>query len=162
VDLLPAERPRNAGCGNNARPEIDMNILIVEARYHPDVTQALVDSATAALEKGGATFERVAVPGVLELPAAIAIAVKSPRPFDGYVALGSVAGHAQTTNMFYAETMRGLVTLSTMGIALGQGIVLASDEGSARDLAMTHDIGGDAARACLALVTFGERLGYMR
>jgi 6,7-dimethyl-8-ribityllumazine synthase len=99
---------------------------------------------------------------VLELPGAIAIAVKSPRPFDGYVALGSVTGHAQTANMFYAETMRGLMALSTLGISLGQGVVLASDEGSARDLAVTHDIGGDAARACLALVTFGERLGFTR
>jgi 6,7-dimethyl-8-ribityllumazine synthase len=139
-----------------------MNILIVEARYHPDVAEALVDGATAALEKGGATFERLAIPGVLELPAAIAIAVKSARPFDGYVALGSVTGHAHTADMFYAETMRGLMALSSMGIALGQGIVLASDEGSARDLAMTHDIGGDAARACLALVTFGERQGAIR
>jgi 6,7-dimethyl-8-ribityllumazine synthase len=139
-----------------------MNILIIEARYHPDVAGALVDGATAALEKGGATFERVAVPGVLELPAAIAIAVKSARPFDGYVALGSVTGPAHTAGMIYAETMRGLVALSSTGISLGQGVVLASDEGSARDLAMTHDIGGDAARACLSLVTFGERLGLMR
>jgi 6,7-dimethyl-8-ribityllumazine synthase len=136
-----------------------MNVLIIESRYHPDVAEALVDGATAALEKGGARFERIAMPGVLELPAAIAIAVKSARPFDGYVALGSVTGHAQTAAMFYAETMRGLLALSSMGIALGQGIVLASDEGSARDLAMTHDIGGDAARACLALVIFGERQG---
>jgi 6,7-dimethyl-8-ribityllumazine synthase len=139
-----------------------LNILIVEARYHPDVAEALVDGATAALEKGGARFERASVPGVLELPAAIAIAVKSPRPFDGYVALGSVTGPAHTADMFYAETMGGLMMLSTMGIALGQGVVLASDEGSARDLAMTHDIGGDAARACLALVTFRERLGLLR
>ncbi len=139
-----------------------MNILIVEARYHPDVAEALVDGATAALEKGGATFERVSVPGVLELAPAIAIAVKSARPFDGYVALGAVTGHAQTANMFYADAMRGLTVLSTLGIALGQGMVLASDEGSAHDLAMTHDIGGDAARACLALFTFGERLGHIR
>jgi 6,7-dimethyl-8-ribityllumazine synthase len=139
-----------------------VNVLIVEARYHPDVAEALVDGATAALEKGGARFERASMPGVLELPAAIAIAVKSPRPFDGYVALGSVTGPAHTADMFYAETMRGLMALSTMGIALGQGVVLASDEGSARDLAMTHDIGGDAARACLALVTFRERLSLMR
>ena len=108
-----------------------MNILIVEARYHPDVADALVDGATAALEKGGARFERIAMPGVLEVPAAIAIAVKSATPYDGYV-------------------------------ALGHGIVLAADEGAARDLAIGHDVGGDAARACLALATFGERLGFMR
>jgi 6,7-dimethyl-8-ribityllumazine synthase len=135
-----------------------MNILIIESRYHPDVTDTLVDGATAAIEKGGARFQRIAMPGVLELPAAIAIAVKSGRPFDGYVALGSVTGPAHIAGMFYGETMRGLMALSATGIALGQGIVLASDEGAAHDLAVTHDIGGDAARACLALVTFGARL----
>ncbi len=139
-----------------------MNILIVEARYHPDVTDALVDGATAALEKGGARFERLSVPGVLEIPAAIAIAVRSSRPYDGYVALGSCAGPAHLADTFYTETMRGLMGLGATGIALGNGIVLASDEGSARDLAVTHDVGGDAARACLALATFGERLGFAR
>ena len=139
-----------------------MNILIVEARYHPDVADALVDGATAALEKGGARFERLAVPGVLEVPAAIAIAVRSSKPFDGYVALGCVTGPAHIADMFYAETMRGLMTLGTSGIALGNGIVLAGDEGAAHDMATRQDIGGDAARACLALATFGERLGYGR
>ena len=139
-----------------------MRILVVEARYHPDVADALVDGATAALEKGGATFERQSVPGVLEVPAAIAIAARSARPYDGYVALGSIAGPAHLANTFYAETMRGLMTLATSGIALGNGIVLASDEGAARDLAVTHDVGGDAGRAVLSLTTFGERLGYLR
>ncbi len=137
-----------------------MNILIVEARYHPEVTDALVDGATAALEKGGALFERMSVPGVLEIPAAIAIAAHSSRPYDGYVALGSVAGpHGQ---IFYAETMRALLALGGSGLAIGNGIVMAADEGSAHDLASRQDIGGDAARACLALVTFGERLGFSR
>ena len=139
-----------------------MNILIVEARYHPAVAAALVDGATAALEKGGARFERIAVPGVLEVPAAIAIAVRSSKPYDGYVALGCVTGTAHHADMFYMETMRGLMTLGTGGIALGNGIVLAGDEGAAHDMATRQDIGGDAARACLALVTFGERLGYGR
>jgi len=136
-----------------------MNILIVESRYHPDVANALVDGATSALEKGGAQFERMAMPGLLEIPAAIAIALRSPRPFDGYVALGSATG--PLGQMFYAETLHGLMALSTAGVALGSGIVLASDEGTGHDIATRQDIGGDAARACLALITFGERLGYM-
>ena len=136
-----------------------MNILIVEARYHPDVADALVDGATAALEKGLARFERISVPGVLEIPAAIAISVSSGRPFDGYVALGAVTGPAHIAQTFYAETMRALTTLSASGLALGQGIVLAGDEGAAHDLAVSHDIGGDAARACLSLMTIGQRLG---
>lgn len=138
-----------------------MNILIVEARYHPAVADALVDGAIAALKTAGAQFERVAVPGVLEVPAAIAIALHSSKPFDGYIALGSVTGPQHIADMFYGETMRGLMDLGTSGIALGSGIVLAGDEGAALDLTVTMDIGGDAARACLALTTFGERLGLM-
>ncbi len=53
-----------------------MNILVIDARYHTAVADALVDGATVALEKGGARFVRVSVPGVLEIPAAIAIAVQ--------------------------------------------------------------------------------------
>jgi 6,7-dimethyl-8-ribityllumazine synthase len=137
-----------------------LNILVVEARYHPDVTDTLVDGATAALEKGGARFERLSVPGVLEIPGAIAIAAHSARPFDGYVALGSVAGPHGA--IFYAETMRALLSLGTGGIALGNGVVMAADEGSAHDLASRQDIGGEAARACLALVVAAQRLGIGR
>ena len=141
------------------KPEgVIMNILIVESRYHPDVASALVDGATAALQQVGAHFERLAVPGVLEVPAAIAIAMRSSKLFDGYIGLGCVTGPAHLADVFYAETMRGLMTLGTSGAALGQGIVLAGDEGAALDLAITHDIGGEAARACLALVAFSERL----
>jgi 6,7-dimethyl-8-ribityllumazine synthase len=136
-----------------------MNILIVEARYHPDVADALMDGATAALEKGLARFERISVPGVLEIPAAIAIAVNAGSSFNGYIALGAVTGPAHIAQTFYAETMRALTRLSASGLALGQGIVLAGDEGAARDLAVSHDIGGDAARACLSLTTIRQRLG---
>jgi 6,7-dimethyl-8-ribityllumazine synthase len=135
-----------------------MNVLIIEARYHPAVADALVNGAIAALQTGGADFERLSVPGVLELPAAIAIAQAAEKSFDGYVALGSVAGPAHTADMLYAESLRGLATIGAQGVALGQGIVLAGDEGAALDLAISHDIGGDAARACLALITLRERL----
>jgi 6,7-dimethyl-8-ribityllumazine synthase len=135
-----------------------LNILIVESRYHPEVTDTLVDGATAALEKGGARFERMAVPGVLEIPAAIAMAVRSARPYDGYVALGSAAG--PQGHVFHTEVMRALLVLGTTGIAVGNGIVMAADEGSAHDLATRQDIGGEAGRAAIALVIFGERLGF--
>ena len=51
-----------------------MTILMVESHYHANITDMLVDGATAALDKGGAEFERVSVPGALEIPAAIALA----------------------------------------------------------------------------------------
>ena len=138
-----------------------MNILIVESRYFPAVADALLDRATLALEKGGARFERFSLPGVLELPAAIAAAARSGRTFEGYVALGCVLGLAAIPDTLYRETVRGLVTLGTQGMAIGNGVLLAPDEGAAMALAMNQDAGGDAARAALSLVVLRERLGLL-
>ena len=136
-----------------------MNILVIDARYHTAVADALVDGATAALEKGGARFVRVSVPGVLEIPAAVAIAAQSGKPFDGYVALGCVLADTRIAGTLYEETVRALMQLGTTGLAIGNGIVLAADEGAALDQAQTMDIGGDAARAGISLVTLAQRLG---
>ncbi|MES2473485.1 MAG: 6,7-dimethyl-8-ribityllumazine synthase [Pseudomonadota bacterium] len=136
-----------------------MNILVIDARYHTAVADALVDGATGALEKGGARFIRVSVPGVLEIPAAIAIAAQSGKPFDGYVALGCVLADSRIAGTLYEETVRALMHLGTTGLAIGNGIVMAADEGAALDQAQTMDVGGDAARASLSLVTFAQRIG---
>lgn len=138
-----------------------MNILIVESRYFPAVTDALVDGATLALEKGGAHFERFSVPGVLEVPPAIAIAGKSGRPFDGYVALGCVLGQSGVAGALFGQAARGLMDLGTNGLAIGNGVLLADDEDEAMKLAMDQDAGGDAARAALSLVVLRQRLGML-
>ena len=138
-----------------------MNVLIVESRYFPAVAEALVDGATLALEKGGAYFERFSVPGVLELAPAIAIAARSGRPFDGYVALGCVLGSSGVPVMLLRETARGLMNLGTDGLAIGNGVVLAGDEDEAMKLAMDQDAGGDAARAALSLIVLRQRLGIL-
>ena len=138
-----------------------MDILIIEARYHPAVSDALVDGATKALQLGGARFTRVSVPGVLEIPAAVALGSRGGR-FQGYVALGSLvlAGGPQigimTQTCFF-----GLMRLSTsLGLCIGNGIVVAQTEADALRMALKEegDQGGDAARACLSLVTLAGRL----
>ena len=47
-----------------ARP----HLLIVEARFYDDISDALFEGARMALDQAGATYERVAVPGALEIP----------------------------------------------------------------------------------------------
>ncbi len=135
-----------------------MRILIVEARYYGHVADRLVDGATAALEQGLAEFVRVSVPGVLELPGAIALAARGPRPFDAYVALGCVLGAGPAAQTLYRETCRGLMQLSTLGVVIGNGVLLAEQERGALSLADEGDAGGDAARAALGLATLRERL----
>ena len=70
------------------------HILVVEARFYDDLSDALLTGAKAAIEVAGATCDVVTVPGALEIPAAIAFAVKAAKDggaaYDGYVALGVV------------------------------------------------------------------------
>ena len=63
------------------------HLLIIDARFYDDLADELVRGATAALETRGATYERITVPGALEIPTAIAMALKAKRGkrYDGYV-----------------------------------------------------------------------------
>ena len=136
-----------------------MKVLIVEGRYHARVSDALADGAMRELEKGGAMFERVSVPGALEVPAAIALAARGQRPYDGYVALGSVVrGPGFHFEIIAGETSHALMLLSAgQGLCVGNGIIAADDELQAQQLAF--QTGGDAARAYLGLITLRSRFG---
>src|SRR3954454_18917389 len=70
------------------------HLLIIEARFYDDLADELLKGATDALERAHASHERVSVPGCLEIPAALAMALGATSsrgaPFDGYVLLGCV------------------------------------------------------------------------
>ncbi len=139
-----------------------MNVLIVEARYHPVVIDALLDGATQVLERCGAHFERMAVPGALEIPAAIALAARAQR-FEGYLALGSVVQTGTPHfDLIASNAFTGLTRLGAdHGLCIGNGVVVALHEDEALRMALKDegDAGGDAARACLALIILAQRLG---
>ena len=50
------------------------HLLIVEARFYDDMSDALLDGAKFALDEAGATYDIITVPGALEIPPAIAMA----------------------------------------------------------------------------------------
>src|SRR5258708_11213824 len=89
-----AERRRSAKDAFEQGDLEGVRILIVEARFDEDIADALLVGATRVLKQAGAAYERVSVPGSLEVAPAIAIAVdaaeRSGRPYDGAVALGCV------------------------------------------------------------------------
>lgn len=98
--------------------------LIVEARFYADLADELVKGAEQALEAAGVTFDRIAVPGAFEIPAAIGYASDTGR-YDGFVALGCVI-RGETTHYDYvcSESARGLMSLSIdRGLAIGNGIL---------------------------------------
>jgi 6,7-dimethyl-8-ribityllumazine synthase len=146
------------------------NILIVEARFYGHISDALLDGAVAAIEKVGAHFERLSVPGALEIPTAIALAARGGehggKSFDGYVALGCVIrGETYHFEIVAAESARGLVNLGiNHGLCIGNGILTVENEKQAliRAAVEEGDKGGDAARACLSLISTRNRLGVHR
>ena len=87
-----AEPRRRAGA--NKGDLKGARILIVESRFYDDISEELLKGATRVLDEVGAKYDRITVPGSLEIPAAIAIAVdaaqRKRRPYDGVVALGCV------------------------------------------------------------------------
>jgi len=145
---------------------VSARILIVEARYYEHISNALLDGATAALERVGTRFERVSVPGALEIPPAIAFAArvgrKEANPYDGYVALGCVIrGDTFHFEIVANESARGLMNLGvSQHLCIGNGILTVENEEQALQRASRDqlDKGGDAARACLALINLRARL----
>lgn len=146
------------------------NILIVEARYYAHIADYLLDGATAALSAGGASFERVTVPGALEIPPAVLFAAKMSegvgKTYDGFVALGCVIrGETYHFEIVAGESARGLMDLGLQhGLCIGNGILTVENEEQAlvRATPSGGDKGGDAARACLALINMRSRLGASR
>lgn len=133
------------------------HLLIVEARFYTDIADELAAGALSAVETAGATADRIAVPGALEIPGAIALAdSKANGLYDGYVALGCVI-RGETTHYDYVcgESARGLMDLSVhKGLCIGNGILTVEnrDQAMARALMSEKNKGGGAAEAALAMV----------
>ena len=141
-------------------------ILIVEARYYDDLADALLAGAMTVLEKAGVEVERISVPGSLEIPGAIAIALEAARrkrrPYDGVVALGCVIrGDTIHFEIVSQESARGLMALSMQhALPIGNGIITVNTQSQAFARARMEEMdkGGDAARAALAMVRVKRQL----
>jgi 6,7-dimethyl-8-ribityllumazine synthase len=141
-------------------------VLIVEARFYDDIQDALLEGAVTELKAAGVSHDVITVPGALEIPAAIAIAIdaaeKKGKPYDAAVALGCVIrGETIHFEIVSMESSRGLMDLSvTKRFPLGNGIVTVNNEEQAWARARASELnkGGDAARAALAMLRIKRRL----
>jgi 6,7-dimethyl-8-ribityllumazine synthase len=144
------------------------HIMLVEAPYYAHVAAELARGAVAALDAAGASYERFTVPGAFEIPGAIRIALAADakagrRRFDGFVALGCVI-RGETTHYDYVcgESARGLQELVLQhGAAIGFGILTVENEAQAlaRAAVDRKNKGGEAVRACLAMIALRRRFG---
>lgn len=135
----------------------------MEARFYDDIADELAKGAIQELERQGADFERLAVPGAFEIPAAIAMSegAASGPEFDGYLALGCVI-RGETSHYDYVcgESARMLQDLAGREkIAIGYGILTCenSDQAWARARVEGKNKGREVAAACLRMLEVKRR-----
>ena len=151
----------------SAQPAPAPRILIVEARFYDDISDALLEGAKTALELAEAGYDVVTVPGALEIPAAIAFALDGAEDegieYDGFVALGCVIrGETYHFDIVANESARALMHLSVEeSIAIGNGILTVENEEQAwvRARREDKDKGGFAARAALTMIDLRKKFG---
>jgi 6,7-dimethyl-8-ribityllumazine synthase len=134
-------------------------VLIVEARFYEHLNDMLLAGARAAIEAAGHVHETVTVPGALEVPGAISLAVDSGR-YDAFVAIGVVIrGETYHFEIVSNESARGIMALTMDGIAIGNGILTTENEAQAIVRADPDQLnkGGGAVEAALAMLALRER-----
>ena len=141
-------------------------VLIVEAKFYDAIGAMLLDGAMQALSKAGAGAEVLSVPGALEIPIALAMALDAATaagtPYDAAVALGCVIrGETFHFEVVAGESSRALIDLGVARkLPLGNGVLTVENEAQALERAdpARGDKGGDAARAAIALAALKRRL----
>jgi 6,7-dimethyl-8-ribityllumazine synthase len=146
---------------------------LIEAPYYEAIAAELAAGAIAELEAAGAAFERVAVPGAMEIPLALAQAVKAGlipgdaahARFDGCVALGCVIrGETSHYDIVCNSANNWLMDIATRNaIPLGNAILTVETEAQALERARggRQGKGAEAVRACLSLIAHGRAFAQL-
>jgi 6,7-dimethyl-8-ribityllumazine synthase len=156
--------PRQTRSGD--APLSGARVLVVEARFYDDIADELLRGARAALEAAQSAVAVLTVPGALEIPATLAIALDAAdaagRPFEAAVALGCVIrGETGHYDIVAGESARALMDLAVARrLPVGNGILTVEDEAQAWTRARVGALnkGGGAAEAALTMLRIKRRL----
>ena len=147
--------------------KLAQSVLIIEACFYDDITNELARGATEELRRRGIGFERVSVPGALEVPVALSMAVDSkivgPKGrHNGCVALGCVIrGETSHYDIVANESARALMEIAVRNsIAIGNGILTVDnrEQAWARASVDSGNKGASAADACATLMELAGEL----
>ena len=152
-------QPRPSRAGSSFVP-ITGRVLIVEARFYDDIADELLAGAKAVLRAHDCVVDVLSVPGALEIPAAIVIALdaaaRSGRPYDAAIALGCVIrGETGHYDIVAGESARALMDLSvSRALPLGNGVLTVEtlEQALVRARVAEMNKGAGAAEAALAVL----------
>jgi 6,7-dimethyl-8-ribityllumazine synthase len=146
-----------------------VRVLIVESGYYEDIADTLLAGAKRALDAAGAAYDVVTVPGALEIPQAIVIALDAARgskAYEGVVALGCVIrGETSHYDIVAGESARALMEIGVgRKVPVGNGILTVDKAAQAQLRAALDkgDKGGTAANAALALIRLKRHVAKPR
>ena len=138
-------------------------ILVIQAPYYREVVEGMLRGAQRVFADVNATTEVVEVAGGYELPAALAMALKSQRRWDGFLLLGCVVKGETDHYTFICDAIcQGVMDVSTRSAAaIGFGLLtvdsLAQAEARSRDDRMNK--GAEAAHAVLGQIAIARGWG---
>jgi 6,7-dimethyl-8-ribityllumazine synthase len=156
-----------AGKGSHAHDQttrIQAHVLIIESRYYEAIADELAAGAIAELTAVGATYDRLVVPGALEIPQALAAAVAAGllpadtacAKYDGAIALGCVIrGETSHYDIVCNQTNHWMMDVAIRaGVPFGNAVLTVENEAQAMARAKGGRAGkgADAVRACLSIV----------
>jgi 6,7-dimethyl-8-ribityllumazine synthase len=164
-----AQQPTGTS-GPQPAPRVRQRVLVIEARFYEDIADELINGAIAELQASQTGYERISVPGALEIPQALAQAVAAgvvplgaPNArYAGVVALGCVIrGETSHYDIVCQNANHWLMEIAIRnGVPVGNAILTVDN----RDQAMARATGGregkgaEAARACLRLIEVARHL----
>jgi len=140
--------------------------VLFRSPYYAHISSQLVEGAVAVLKQEGATFDKIDVPGVLEIPATLSMALEAAhnggKSYDGFITLGCVIrGETTHYEVVAFESARALMDISIAEcVALGNGIQTVENEAQALVRANVSEMnkGGGAAKAVLQMIKLREQL----
>ena len=142
------------------------SVLIISARFYEEIADELARGATEELRGNDVEFEEISVPGSLEIPLALSLALANgfvgrAGRHRACIALGCVIrGQTSHFDIVARESAAGLNQLALQhGIPIGSGIITCESMEQAWERASVdgRNKGGDAARACLTLMRLEEQ-----
>ncbi|NBW55584.1 MAG: 6,7-dimethyl-8-ribityllumazine synthase [Betaproteobacteria bacterium] len=138
----------------------NLRIGIVQARFNPDITNALAQACLSelqALSVSTDNIHHVQVPGALEVPVALQALAQSQR-FDALVALGCII-RGET---YHFELVANESGSAITQLALDHGLPIANailtTENLAQAVARQTDKGRDAARVAVEMALLMQSL----
>lgn len=150
----------------------DTRVLILEARFYDHLADMLLSGVTQTLEAAGVAWDVITLPGILELPAALEMAVTAQAQntldarYDGYVVLGTaIRGESDHYHHVSTACVNGCSEVATRHrLALGSGVLTVHNEAQALNRAdpARKNLGGQAARACLRMLDLKRTLKLSR